>query len=373
MAIPLIWLLLAMGQDNASKQARTFIEKLRSDSVEDRDEAETRLKELGPAAVQELEKATKDKDPEVAARADALLFAILKRIPSLQEPTTAPLPAGGPFGIATSSTGRFVVLSEPTTLNIFDATTLKPVQSIRVTATSFGFDEKDAVLVVLGSDLRRIETATWKESFRAELPGADCGKMGQGLVTERGKSFYLTKVGGLSIATVEGEKLKIEPQDAKFDEMGGQIERIFGVSGEGLLVAGRSGFGMLWLRGKVYRIASCKNVVAASNLLGRPVYVCKSHMNFLTERYRMAATVPPLEPGIEPPGEGNIAVAFDQRKGIVFAFREKALRARSVHTPEFEQTYTDLPVNTSGLAVDSERRILYAIADGKLLRWRLRD
>jgi len=259
----------------------------------------------------------------------------------------------------------------PTSLNIFDAETLRPLQSIRATATGFGFDEKDDVLTVLGADLRRIETATWKESFRAELPAADCGKMGQGLVTAKGKAFYLTKGGGLSIATVEGEKLKVEPQDAKFD-VGGRIERILGVSGEGLLVA-ESGFGLLWLRGKVYRIASCRNVVAASNLLGRPVYVCRNHMIFITERWKMAATVPPVDSPFDPPDMGNVAVAFDQRKGIVFAFRDKALRARSVHTPEFEQSYTELPVNTSALAVDSERRILYAIAAGQLLRWRLRD
>lgn len=336
-------LLLALAQDQPPQQARAFIEKLRSEDVEDRDEAEARLKEMGRAAVSELEKATKDKDPEVAARADALLFAILRRIPTLQEPTAAPLTAGGPFGIATSSTGKFVILSEPTSLNIFDATTLKPVHTLRMAATGFGFDEKDEILTVLGSDLRRIETATWRESFRSELPDAPGGKLGQGLVMAKGRAIYLTKSGGVSTVMVEGGKLKVERQDvAKCDELGGQIDRILGSSGEGLLISDRSGFGLLWFRGKVYRIASTRNVVAASSLLGRPVYVCRHQIVFLTERYRMADTVPPAESGIELPGDGNVAVAFDHRKGIVFTFREKALRARSVHAPEAEQTYTDL-------------------------------
>ena len=66
------------GGDPAA-QARDLIEKLRSDKVEVREEAARKLKEMGKAALPELEKATMDNDSEVAGRALILLKAINAR------------------------------------------------------------------------------------------------------------------------------------------------------------------------------------------------------------------------------------------------------------------------------------------------------
>ncbi len=62
--------------------AREWVEKLRSEKVEERDDAVRRLKEIGRPAAPELEKAAKDPDPEVAGRARKLLnlFAVRERL-----------------------------------------------------------------------------------------------------------------------------------------------------------------------------------------------------------------------------------------------------------------------------------------------------
>jgi|ERR1041384_6763196 hypothetical protein len=70
-------------QDDAARQARELTEKLRSDKIEEREDAARRLKILGKAAVPELEKAERGKDIEVSLRAKKILDDILCRTPEI--------------------------------------------------------------------------------------------------------------------------------------------------------------------------------------------------------------------------------------------------------------------------------------------------
>src|SRR6185295_1793204 len=67
-----VMLVLAAAQDDSSRPARDWIEKLRSQNAQEREAATRRLRDLGTSALPDLEKASKDADPEVAARASFL-------------------------------------------------------------------------------------------------------------------------------------------------------------------------------------------------------------------------------------------------------------------------------------------------------------
>lgn len=78
----LFLILLTSLQENAPKEARELIEQLRSEKIEDRESAIGRLKALGAAALPELERASRDRDPEVSGRARHVIRAIevMKRL-----------------------------------------------------------------------------------------------------------------------------------------------------------------------------------------------------------------------------------------------------------------------------------------------------
>src|SRR5437867_2986519 len=78
-----------------AQDARLLVQMLRSESVEEREEAERKLKAIGRPALPELEKAAKAVDAEAAERAkhllrvipvmEALTPNILRRIPGIEE------------------------------------------------------------------------------------------------------------------------------------------------------------------------------------------------------------------------------------------------------------------------------------------------
>jgi len=95
---------------------------------------------------------------------------------------------------------------------------------------------------------------------------------------------------------------------------------------------------------------------------------------FLTEKYEVEGCLPrdPSKlPGARELGVYVDTAAFDRKRGAVFTVREDSLRAVSVVDMTREITYSELPPGTSVLAVDRESNYLFAVAGGRLHRWRL--
>lgn len=74
--ILLLCLLGECTQDDTSAEVRSWIERLRSGRIEEREHAGQEIRRLGKAALPELEKVTADKDVEVATRARRLIRLI---------------------------------------------------------------------------------------------------------------------------------------------------------------------------------------------------------------------------------------------------------------------------------------------------------
>lgn len=71
-----ILLAAAAAQEDPARAARKLVEQLRSDQVEEREEAGKKLRGLGPGAVPDLQEAAKSADRELASRAARLLRVI---------------------------------------------------------------------------------------------------------------------------------------------------------------------------------------------------------------------------------------------------------------------------------------------------------
>jgi HEAT repeat protein len=68
------------AQDDPARRARELVEKLRSDRLEEREEAARKLKDLGNAALPELENAAQSADIEVSERSRSVLKVIRLRL-----------------------------------------------------------------------------------------------------------------------------------------------------------------------------------------------------------------------------------------------------------------------------------------------------
>src|SRR5579862_5098662 len=71
--------ILVVPQADVARQVRELVEKLRSDQIEERDQASRRLHELGKNALPELEKAARSDDAEIRGRITSVMEEIARQ------------------------------------------------------------------------------------------------------------------------------------------------------------------------------------------------------------------------------------------------------------------------------------------------------
>lgn len=190
--MPVVHFFLAffvVAQDDSTQRARALVEKLRSEKVEDREDASGKLKELGRGALPELEKAARESDREVTDRAN-LLIRRLELLDLLSADLKKALPGIEDRLAAGDDNEWTIVLLEGSRTDAFRGLTaaqLDPLLSraLAGTRTETELDQVSSILVDLNCktsvpDLRRVlmDPARPPSTGAVMALRALCGKAG---------------------------------------------------------------------------------------------------------------------------------------------------------------------------------------------------
>ncbi|HLY10514.1 MAG TPA: peptidylprolyl isomerase [Planctomycetota bacterium] len=112
LALPLALAGLLEAQEDVARTVRELLRKLRSDQIEERDAAQTKLKEIGEPALPDLIKAAQDEDVDYSSRVRALLKGIARDADPLLNPAAPAMakPAPEEYKVRlTTSQGAFTI------------------------------------------------------------------------------------------------------------------------------------------------------------------------------------------------------------------------------------------------------------------------
>jgi hypothetical protein len=266
-----------------------------------------------------------------------LLMILLQQAPTLTQTATQDLPERQRLALKSSATGKYLVIGQADRIDIRDAETLAPVKELPLRWTTFGFDERDAELVVVGEQVVRFRTKDWTELSRHALKGAEFVDLkpsrrfdfsedqlkeakapllpGQAFLTSDLEIYYRTKMGGLSLAAYrEGEwvfkalELHIDDFEEQFEA---QLERILGWAESGLFVTSENGNVGVSFRGRnAFRLSGISKPIAASVVANLAVCVASE-----SEGIYSTSTWKNL---VHRESQKNLAAAVDRRNGWVF-------------------------------------------------------
>lgn len=313
-----------------------------------------------------------------------LLLALLQQVPALEEAAASPLPCKDPILIATSNAGKFVVIAEARKVHVLHAETLKVAHTLEFESTAVGFDPEDKTLTVVGNEVIRLDTQSWKETFRADLPDHQLRKAaelvrgivvdlrrleppegwiaGQAWVTAAGEIYFRSRDGNLSKAIEKEGKLTRDTIAESWGEH--TVNRILGVMPAAVLVDLSGGAGVV-LKGRAYALIGSSGPLAVGAAGKNVALVTRSTKNVYdaaTWKVRSAMEC-----------QENRAAAFDSRRGWFFIARGNSVHAWDGQDPGAEHQLVESKEPISGLALDSGSKLLYAVQGEKVRAWRIKD
>jgi hypothetical protein len=287
--------------------------------------------------------------------------------------------------LKTSQTGKYLLIGREGGIDVYALPDLKLVQSLGVDATAAGFDEQDADLVVVSQDLVRYDPATWTESSRNPLAGAEFQKFPdlhrrhgqlmprQALVQQDGSVLYRSKNGGLGRAFwVEG-KLQDELVAPPPENRDLRITGFIGSYPSTPLLSLETGAAGVLSHGHVADLISSMDSFAGEAVGDLVALVGLHHVSSYdpkTWKVREGR----LDLNREKPHVRELrGAAFDPKNGWVYLANYDGLQARNVKNFRMEAQLAGVTGPCLGVASDFSLRRLYTLEKGVLRSWTLRE
>jgi hypothetical protein len=315
-----------------------------------------------------------------------LLLAIASQA-LLEKGPAVPLPCKDPSFLAASSTGKYVVLGEAKKVHILDGETLGPLHAIEAEVTAAGFDPRDETLTLVGAEAVRYETKGWKETFRAELPGAQirhpraaAGRIlvdlrqleppggwvsGQALVGPEGEIYYRSKDGHLSVARESGGKCEAEVLTSQRNpDLPLRVDRVLAVTPGAVVVETGHITGVVLRKGTYTLAASGRPLAVGVSGDTLPAVLAKGFNVYSTKSWKNLSAAA---------SEENAAAVFDPKRACFYVAGESGLRSWDGRAGSAVKELEGPGVLIRGLAVDGAGTRLYGVDLEKLRSWRLKD
>ena len=275
---------------------------------------------------------------------------------------SAPAPCKAARFLTASTTGAFVAVGDADGVHFLDGATLRPRGKVKWDAAAVVFDEKDETATLLGEAWIQVETKTWTEKWRGQLPDAAFrkGVAGQALATSDGSVWYRSKGSHLSKAPLDIGVVKAEVLTLDRSVGIETVERPLAAAGLGVVVDS-GGLASVVLRGKQHALAGSANPLAAAGFGPRVVVVRKdgeSMYDAVSWKATWSRTA------------DNAGAAFDLRRWRVYCAGPDAVRHWHPEKPEEVGSFAG---GVRALAIDGAGLSLYGLNDVTIRSWRVVD